>query len=113
MAESGAVWWGYTGAIQSPPTDDLSSLFVLLFAFVRGSFWRLETTQERAECADLLRELCLLAEEHVDEAHARDASLATMDAYLCLLNLWDRLRIWEPGASAPLQHPEAKPPLFL
>ena len=47
---------------------------------------------------------------------AETGTARTLDVgsiYLCLLQLWQRLRVWLPGGMEPLLHPEAPPPALL
>lgn len=116
-ARAGAVWWGYTGAIQCP--DDAQGLlsldlFVQVFDYIRRSFPEARTAEERARVLRCIADLCEQAQSVVDERALAEPDLDVTAAYYCLLHIWDRLRIWAPDEDAPQQHPRAQPPsLFL
>lgn len=113
-AQHGATWWGYTGSIQSPVSDEpFIELFVEIFAFMRESFAAAVTREARSRILDDLRRRCSEAERAVDEAFEADPSIDPSEALLCLLHLWDRLRIWVPGHDAPECHSNAKPPALM
>jgi hypothetical protein len=115
MSQSGATWWGYTGAIQCP--EDAVAfrlLFVGLFRFIREAFVAASTTVERRALLEEIARRCEEAQGIVDEHAIRDPDIDVWTAYHCLLHVWDRLRVWSPGASHPEAHVRAKPPsLFL
>jgi hypothetical protein len=111
MSQSGTTWWGYTGAIQCP--EDAVSfrpLFVELFRFIRESFVAASTQVERRAVLEEIARRCEEAQGIVDEHAIRDPDVDVWTAYHCLLHLWDRLRVWCPGASHPEAHPRANPP---
>jgi hypothetical protein len=112
-ARAGATWWGYTGAITSPDaSEELSPLLAEIFVYLFGVFAGAASTEARQAVLIQLRERCHAAEIRIDDLLETDPNLDAGTAYLCLLHLWDRLRIWEERAESPLQHPEAKPPLL-
>jgi hypothetical protein len=114
-AESGSVWWGYTGAVTAPPGSppELLSLFGGIFRYVCTAF-AAGTSEERRSALVRIAELCHEAEEKVDDFLAAGVDLDAGSAYLFLLHLWQRLRICEPGAVDLVMHPDAPPPaLFL
>lgn len=111
MSRNGATWWGYTGAIQCP--EDAASfqpLFVELFRFIREAFAAASTAVDRREMLEEIARRCEAAQDVVDEHALRDPDLDVWAAYHCLLHVWDRLRIWPPGAIHPEAHPRAQPP---
>jgi hypothetical protein len=114
MSQSGATWWGYTGAIQCPDDVSFRPLFVELFRFIREAFVAASTTVERRAVIEEIARRCEDAQGVVDEHAIRDPDIEVLTASLCLLHVWDRLRVWSPEASYPEAHVRAKPPsLFL
>lgn len=110
-AQSGAIWWGYTGAIQCP--EDAAALlpiFVRIFSYIREAFPGARDRAERERVLLRIAELCREAEQEVDELTLADATLDVSAAYYCLLHIWDRLRVWAQELDAPQQHPQAQPP---
>ncbi|HEX3529341.1 MAG TPA: hypothetical protein VH988_19975 [Thermoanaerobaculia bacterium] len=115
-AAAGSVWWGYTGAVSTAPDSSprLLSLFGKVFSYILDSFAEARSGEQRDAVLLRIAELCHEAEEQIDELQESDPDLDAGSALFCLLHIWERLRIWEPGASLPKKHPEAKPPvLFL
>jgi excisionase family DNA binding protein len=99
MSRNGVTWWGYTGAIQCP--DDSAPfriLFVQLFQFIREVFVAASTATQRLAAFEEIARRCEAAQAVVDEHALRDPDLDVWSAYHCLLHVWDRLRIWSPGA---------------
>lgn len=115
VAEHGGIWWGYTGAIQGPVCPEiLVQHFVGIFQYIRGAFSGAHTPEQRLAVLLKIKELCNHANHQVDIHAEADPELDVAAANLCLLHLWDRLRIWAPGLSGPERHPHAQPPsLFL
>lgn len=115
MSAGGATWWGYTGAIQCPEeAGAFRALFVALFGFIRAAFAGAVTADQRRAVLEEIARKCEEAQAVVDEHAFRDPDLDVWPAYHCLLHIWDRLRIWPPGAVSPEAHPGAQPPsLFL
>ena len=115
MSRNGVIWWGYTGAIQCP--DDSAPfriLFVQLFQFIREVFVAASTATQRIAAFEEIARRCEAAQAVVDEHALRDPDLDVWSAYHCLLHVWDRLRIWSPGAIHPEAHERSRPPsLFL
>jgi hypothetical protein len=108
------VWWGYTGSIAAPEaTPSCLPLFAGIFSYIRDAFPSPYSSRERMDVIGRLADLCHEAELRVDQLGEVDPELDVGSALFCLLHLWQRLRVWEPGAAAPLKHPEAPPPLLL
>ncbi len=108
-ARNGAIWLGYTGEISAPPSTPATlSLFASLFDFVRATFPRLRDVGLRQALFHELERRCDEAAAQLDELAERGV-LVEMDAHLCLLHLWQRLRIWVDG-ELPEQHPRSPPP---
>jgi hypothetical protein len=114
-AESGTIWWGYTGAISTPPdsSSPLFDRFAWIFASIRDTFARAQSSEERYTILLRIAELCHEAEERADELLEAGADFAAGSALFCLLHIWQRLRVWEPGSTVPGMHPEAPPPILL
>jgi len=112
-AQAGGAWWGYTGAITSPDVSEkLLPLLTEVFAYLLGIFAISGSTAARRAVLIQLKERCQSVESRIDDLLESDPDLDAGTAYLCLLHLWDRLRIWEERSDEPLQHPEARPPLL-
>jgi hypothetical protein len=113
-AEHGVTWWGYTGTIQSPSREEpFVGLFVSIFDFLREAFAEATSRDARARVVDELRRRCNDASLAVDAAFEADDSVDPSEALLCLLHVWDRLRIWVPGNETPECHPAARPPSLM
>jgi hypothetical protein len=110
-AREGGVWWGYTGAVTAPDVPEpLLNPIVEVFLFLRDVLMTGEASTD-----GILNELvdrCRAAERRVDDLLTDDPELEVGTAYLCLLQLWQRLRIWQSGAATPQKHPEAPEPLL-
>lgn len=115
MCQGGTTWWGYTGAIQCPEdTAPFRSLFVELFAYIRGAFHAASTREDRSRVLDEIARRCETAQSVVDEHVLRGTDGEVWAAYHCLLHIWDRLRVWPADAAEPEAHRNARPPsLFL
>lgn len=112
-ARQGAVWWGYTGAVTAPePSPMLLPLFIQIFSFIRDEFARARSLEERRAVLLRTAELCHQAEAEIDDFFDQDPALDAGSAYLCLLHIWQRLRVWSPGAVSPLMHPDSPPPIL-
>jgi len=113
-SREGTFWWGYTGRVTAPDsTEAVLPLFVEIFAYIRDAF---PGADSAASCGDVLTrisELCHEAEVRVDDLLDTGTTLDVGSIYLCLLQLWQRLRVWLPGGMEPLLHPEAPPPALL
>lgn len=114
-AESGTVWWGYTGAITTPPdsSSPLFDRFTRIFAHIRDNFAEARSSEERHTILLQIAELCHEVEEQVDEWLEAGMDLDAGSALFCLLHIWQRLRVWEPGSTLPRMHPEAPPPILM
>lgn len=114
IAKAGGIWWGYTGAIDAPPSDSIYlRVFLPIFQYIIANFPR-SSSNERS-CQIFLEELktiCDNANEELDKLQEEGVNVDT-EAYLCVLNLWDRLRIWFPGKSIPVRSPDSKSPLII
>jgi len=114
-ADSGTVWWGYTGAVTAPPdsSSPLFDRFVRIFVHIRDNFARARSSEERHTILLRIAELCHGVEEQIDGLLEAGMDLDAGSALFCLLHIWQRLRVWEPGAASPDMHPEAPPPILL
>lgn len=112
-ARGGAIWWGYTGAIQCP---DSSAAFLPVFV---GVFSRIRDAFSRARSFEDCRAVLLLIGNFYDETVSEvgdlmldNPDLDTTEANYCLTHLWQRLRVWWPGEELPLKHPAAPDPIL-
>ena len=113
-AQLGTTWWGYTGSIQSPVAEaPFLALFIEIFGYLQAAFAPAQTTEERLAVLEKLAQMCQFAQEEVDRHASAQPDLDVQEAHLCLLQLWDRLRVWTPGGREPEKHPAAKHPLLL
>jgi len=109
--ELGAAWWGYTGAVTAPESaPELLPLFVEVFSYIRDSFPETRSPQELQTVLLRIADLCNDAERKVDGLVDQGPDLDVGSAYLCLLHIWQRLRVWRPGDGSPVMHPDAPPP---
>ena len=109
-ARKGATWWGYTGPIAPPaPDGHYLDWFVHVFGLIRERFAVAFTADDRFRLMSEIADLCKRYTSMLDE----EGEHASLDAYLSLLHIWQRLRVWVPGADEPEQHPEAPPPSIL
>lgn len=107
-------WWGYTGSIGAPDlSSELLPLFIRIFSSLREAFPSAQSAREKSEVLSRIADLCREAEERVTDLWMDNADLDIGSALFCLMHIWQRLRVWGPGASVPLKHPEAPPPLLL
>jgi hypothetical protein len=112
-AQGGAIWWGYTGAVTAPDSSALLlPVFVEIFFYLREIFPEAESSEECRMVLLRVAELCEKAQLLVDDLGAEDANLDVMSPSCCLLHIWQRLRVWRPGADSPLKHPDAPLPLL-
>lgn len=97
-AAEGWHWWGYTGAIGAPG-DNAQEVAILGRALWTAFqlFRAVSSLDDIPETLTALKESVSRWEEELDQA-----SDASGDSYLCLLHLWDRLRVWVPGADEPV-----------
>jgi hypothetical protein len=110
----GATWWGYTGRLQCPVHDPpFGELFVELFQLIFDRFWKVADATDRDSLFSDLRARCEAVARAIDDVGDAYADSDTFSAQLCALHVWDRLRIWLPGAESPEQHPDARPPALL
>ena len=113
-AQLGTTWWGYTGSIQSPVAEaPFLALFIEIFGYLQAAFAPAQTTEERLAVLEKLAQMCLAAQNKVDSMVGSLPDLDVQEAFLCLMHLWERLRVWTPGAQQPEKHPAAPPPTRL
>lgn len=112
-SKAGTFWWGYTGSITAPDSSAAAlPLFVEIFRYIRDAFPAAESADSCREVLSRIAELCHEAEAKVDGLLEAGASFDAASIYLCLLQLWQRLRVWVSGAAEPLLHPDSPPPLL-
>jgi hypothetical protein len=110
-AKAGCAWWGYTGAVTAPESSpELLPVFVQVFSYIRDAFPRAFSADEIRVVLLRIADLCREAEYQVDGLVEKDLGLDVGAAYLCLLHIWQRLRIWMPSLDSPRLHPLAPPP---
>jgi hypothetical protein len=113
-ARNGTNWWGYTGSVTAPDSAPVFlSLFVEIFTYLRDEFPHASSPEEHGKVLRRLSELCQDAEQSITDLLDRDPDLDVAPAFLCLSHIWQRLRVWSPGGSSPLMHPDAAPPILL
>lgn len=109
-ANHGATWAGYTGWISAPPVTQTSlEVLASVFDFVCASIPHMRDTGFRQRFLLDLEARCEQAAAALDELAAAGVGVE-LDAYLCLLHVWQRLRIWSEGDQEPARHPDAPPP---
>jgi hypothetical protein len=108
MSRTGNAWWGYSGAIAAPPESATESgLIVPVFEFLIEGFLRLRDDVPMPEFFDRLNKRCERASHQFDELFD-SGEYVDPGTYLCLLHIWDRLRVWSPGAGRPVYHPRCQ-----
>ena len=108
MSRTGNTWWGYSGAIAAPPEEATESgLITPVFRFLVDSFLHFKSEIPHPEFFTRLKTLCERAVHHFDDL-AESGEYVDAGTYLCLLHVWDRLRVWNPGAIRPAYHPNCQ-----
>lgn len=111
---AGSVWWGYTGTISSPGASEyVLPIFSSLFGFICAAFASADSPLSRGSFLLQIREGCRQASAEVDRLLLADLDVDAAPVLLCLLQIWQRLRVWEPGAPEPMRHPDAPPSMLL
>ena len=114
LAGEGAVYWGYTGKINTPAENaDLVFLFVPIFEYIRDTWHSANSGSEQQDALTQIAILCDRAADTLDELSLADQELDVLSAALCLLHIWARLRVWTGDAASPEHHPRAPMPLLL
>jgi hypothetical protein len=90
------TWWGYDNRIIPPP-EEASAKAVPIFAWIARSF---DTVTSQADVDKLLDDLKNVCDQALD---ATDP----LELLTFFMQLWTRVRVWLPGAKAPLKHPDA------
>src|SRR5436305_10267342 len=113
-SRNGAIWWGYTGSVTAPDSAPVFLFFFIkIFTYLRDAFPHASSFEERLGILLRLSELCQDAEQSIVDLLDQDPDLDVAPAFLCLSHIWQRLRVWSPGGSSPLMHPDAAPPILL
>ena len=115
MADNRNVWWGYTGAISAPDSEqEVREIVKPIFKYVLDNF-HLVTYDSNPSISEVLVEikvLCDTANEQLDSLNTND-DLNYFDTKLCLEHFWNRLRIWyKDGILEPMKHPHAPSPFL-
>jgi hypothetical protein len=114
FAQGGARWWGDTGAVSAPCGHRaVRRVFGGLLDRLAVRVTAVAAVANLIEAVEALHADCEAAASTLDAVFADDPDARPLDAYLALLHLWQRLRVWFPGATVPWKHPAAPPPLFL
>ena len=90
------TWWGYDNRIIPPP-ENTSAKAVPIFAWIARSFGTVASEADVDKVLGELKDVC---------DHALDAT-ETLEVLTFFMQIWTRVRVWLPGAKAPLKHPEA------
>ncbi|HYO72700.1 MAG TPA: hypothetical protein VEU33_42155 [Archangium sp.] len=109
VSRLGWTWWGFTGAITAPDTDEPKMVKLLAGAF-EAALVAFQSGQTPSSVTTALVGLRLKLETIQEELDALEANLV---CYKFLLELWDRARVWFPEHDSPTTHPEATRPLLL
>jgi len=110
-AKTESIWWGYSDtiscAIDSP---SLESIFTEIFTFIRDNFHVTTSPQHRQTVLAQLKEMCEEAADDVDDIDSDKELSDIIEVQATLRHLWERLRIWVPGADDPERHPHGSSP---
>ena len=110
-AKTGSIWWGYSDmiscAIDSPP---VRSIFAEIFTFIRDNFQTATSLERRQTILNQLKAMCEEAADEVDDIDSETELPDITEIQMTLLHIWDRLRIWVPGAQDPERHPHGSSP---
>ncbi len=110
-AKAGSAWWGYTGAVTAPEaSEEFLPVFVAIFSYIRDAFPEVLFPGELEAVLLRIADLCHEAEHQVDGLAEKDPDLDAGSAHLCLLHIWQRLRVWMPSLDSPRSHPLAPSP---
>ena len=111
VRDEGGIWWGYAGAIQSPPDHPaLLPLFAALFRFIKQGFAAAVSREERMEFLEELCARCQAAAGQLQDLLDRGEILPdaeAMAAMHCLLHIWNRLETRGRPLNGGLRHPQA------
>ncbi len=107
-ARQHALYWGYTGRIQTPdPQPLVVRHFQAVFKTIADHFPHLRAESDIASFLGSLQDICEQANDQLDKLWDSDASVDLLEAYHCLLHIWSRLRVHHPDLAEPMRHPEA------
>lgn len=110
-ANTGSLWWGYSDiiscAIDYPP---VRSIFTEIFTFIRDNFHTATSPERRQTILNQLKQMCEEAAAEVDAIDSETELSDMTQIQMTLLHIWDRLRIWVPGAQDPERHPHGSSP---
>ncbi len=110
-ADAGSIWWGYSDTIScAVDSPDLSEIFTEIFTFMRDNFQNATSPEEIQAILETLKQICDEAAELVDNIDFETEFSDIAEIQMTLLHIWDRLRIWIPGAEDPESHPHKSSP---
>ncbi|MFN0033953.1 MAG: hypothetical protein ACKVUS_02730 [Saprospiraceae bacterium] len=104
-AQEKAIYWGYTGAIQSVDlSDTVSVLFRPIFKTILYNFPHHHEASAIQTFLLHLKSACDQVAEALDLLDELDDPLG---AYACGRDIWSKLRIHHPDLTDPIFHPES------
>lgn len=107
-ARQNALYWGYTGRIQTPdPQPLVARHFQTVFKIITDGFPHLRSESDIASFLVSLQGTCEHANDQLDKLWDSDPNVDLLEAYHCLLHIWSRLRVHHPDLTEPMRHPEA------
>ncbi len=102
IASHGAIWWGFTGEIAALPQDERTArVLARLFGLVSADLPRVTTVSRVQQYLVRVRTLCEVAGEELRSLHLTGHRVDPY-GYYALEHILRRLRVWLPGATAPL-----------
>lgn len=114
MADNTNTWWGFTGAISAPDSEnEAQEIIKSVFQYVLENFDRenMISKQEIHKVLLEIKELCNMINHELDKV---GDDLDYLGTRLCLEHFWNRLRVWyKEEMLEPIKHPDAPEPLLL
>jgi len=112
VAKIGSSWWGYVGKVSCAIDSPLVlSLFVEIFIFLRDRFHLEMTVLERQQVLEELKQRCEQVAHILDKQYLALPQQSSLEEYVTLAHLWERLRIWVSGNELAEKHPSASEPV--
>lgn len=110
VASENAIYWGYTGAIQSPDSQpETVVLFKTIFQFILQHFSTSKTLVEIQAIFQLLRNRCDEAKGVLFDLSEQNPDFDLLEASICINHIYERLRVRHPDFEQPLLPPGAPP----